>query len=73
MFEFQIENVLERNCNLRQVFAFLREDISLNENLSAVAMIENREIDLYSIPIDMTFFPTENRAFESTKAVRSSA
>ena len=65
---------MARNCNLRPVFAFFKEDLPPeHRNSSAVAMLENKEIDFYSLPTDMTLVSHGDRSIEATKAVRSSA
>ena len=61
--------IVERNCNIRPVHAFLKKDLAENENSSAIAMFERSDIDLYSLPTDMTLVPYEDQLIESTKTV----
>lgn len=50
------------------MLGFSKEDIGKNEvNSSAVGMLQNNQIDVYTIPNDMTLVPCDNPFIEATK------
>ena len=54
------------------MMALSRADLPKNENLSAFAMIENNEIDLFAFPNNLGLIPYEDQFVEISKPVESS-
>lgn len=62
-----------RNCEMRPVYAFLREHIPERANSSAVHLLESNEIDVYAAPMENNLVPFDHQFIEVTKAVSSSS
>ena len=50
------------------MLGFSKEDIGKNEvNSSVVSMMQNNQLDVYTIPIDLTLVPRDSQFIEATK------